>query len=302
MAIGSDPLQGLPDDYVIKSQAFTKELYRDVYPAIDPSNTALSQDGKVVIVTGASKGIGKKGFVRSFATAGAKAIVLIARSSKQLQETAEELSKEFPKTRFVPAACDVTDEASVKAVFEKIRSDFGSADVLVNNAGATDEGKPLRTASIANVWNGIEVNLKGALIMTQGFLNLVGTAKQATIINITSALGFNVVPGKASYSLSKLALTHLSGYIAVENPNVRAVSLHPGTILTDITTEWLVRFSKDTPELAGGTAVWLTTKEAAFLNGRYVSANWSVEELVRREREIAEGGKLVVKHTGELAY
>jgi NAD(P)-dependent dehydrogenase (short-subunit alcohol dehydrogenase family) len=138
--------------------------------------------------------------------------------------------------------------------------------------------------------------------MTQGFLNLVGTAKQATIINITSALGFNVVPGKASYSLSKLALTHLSGYIAVENPNVRAVSLHPGTILTDITTEWLVRFSKDTPELAGGTAVWLTTKEAAFLNGRYVSANWSVEELVRREREIAEGGKLVVKHTGELAY
>ncbi|KAL7811975.1 NAD(P)-binding protein [Trichoderma gracile] len=302
MAIGSNPLQGLPDDYVIKSQAFTKELYRDVYPAIDPSNAALSQDGKVVIVTGASKGIGKKGFVRSFATAGAKAIVLIARSSTQLLETAEELSKEFPKTRFLPAACDVKDEASVKAVFEKIRQDIGTADVLVNNAGATDEGKPLRSASIANVWNGIEVNLKGALVVTQEFLNLVGTTKQATIINITSAMGFSVIPGKAGYSLSKLALTHLSAYIAAENSNVRAVSLHPGTILTGITTEWLVRFSKDTPELAGGTAVWLTTKEAAFLNGRYVSANWSMEELMRREREIVEGRKLLVKHTGELAY
>lgn len=60
MAIEEDPLKGLPDDYVIKSQAFTKDIYRDVYPAIDPSNPALSQAGKIVIVTGASKGIGKK--------------------------------------------------------------------------------------------------------------------------------------------------------------------------------------------------------------------------------------------------
>ncbi|PTB69258.1 hypothetical protein BBK36DRAFT_1137705 [Trichoderma citrinoviride] len=270
MAIGSDPLKGLPDDYVIKSQAFTKELYQDVYPAIDPSNAALSQDGKIVIVTGASKGIGRKGFVRSFATAEARAIVLVARSFKQLQEAAEELSKEFPKTQFLPIACDVKDETSVKAVFDKILEVFGTADVLVNNAGTTNEGKPLRSASMANVWNGIsikEVNLKGPLLMVHEFLNLVGTTKPATVINVTSAVGFVVIPGKASYSLSKLALTHLSGYIAAENPNVRAISLHPGTILTDITSEWLVRFSKDTPELAGGMAVWLTTKEAAFLNG-----------------------------------
>ncbi|KAL7808789.1 hypothetical protein V8C44DRAFT_350817 [Trichoderma aethiopicum] len=291
MAIGSDPLQGLPDDYVIKSQAFTKELYRDVYPAIDPSNAALSQDGKIVIVTGASKGIGKKGFVRSFATAGAKAIVLIARNFEQLRQTAEELSREFPKTKFLPAACDVKDEASVKELFEKIWEEYGTADVLVNNAGATDEGKPLRSASIANVWDGIEVNLKGPLLMVHEFLNLVGTSKQATVINVTSAMGFVVSPGKASYSLSKLALTHLSAYIAVENPNVRAFSLHPGTILTDITTEWLVRFSKDTPALAGGTAVWLTTEEAAFLNGRYVRdyiSNFTMIEYLSWARDMLQ--------------
>jgi hypothetical protein len=56
----SDPLQGLPDDYVVTSQAFTKQVYRDVYPAIDPSNPSLSQKGKIIIVTGASKGIGRK--------------------------------------------------------------------------------------------------------------------------------------------------------------------------------------------------------------------------------------------------
>jgi hypothetical protein len=55
-----DPFQDAPDDYVVTSQAFTKETYRDVYPAIDPTNATLSQAGKVVIVTGASKGIGKK--------------------------------------------------------------------------------------------------------------------------------------------------------------------------------------------------------------------------------------------------
>jgi FlaA1/EpsC-like NDP-sugar epimerase len=56
----TDPLHGLPDDYVVTSQAFTKQVHRDVYPAIDPSNPALSQKGKVVIITGASKGIGRK--------------------------------------------------------------------------------------------------------------------------------------------------------------------------------------------------------------------------------------------------
>jgi NAD(P)-dependent dehydrogenase (short-subunit alcohol dehydrogenase family) len=138
--------------------------------------------------------------------------------------------------------------------------------------------------------------------MVHEFLNLVGTSKEATVITVSSAMGFIVYPGKASYCLSKLALTQLSRFIAAENPNVRAISIHPGTVLTDITPPWLVRFSRDTPELAGGCAVWLTTKEAAFLNGRYISANWSVEELVRRSSEIVDEKKLQVNHTGELAY
>lgn len=80
--------------------------------------------------------------------------MLVARSLGQLQEAAEELTKEFPKTQFLPLACDVRSETSVKAVFEQVRAAFGAADVLVNNAGANDEGKPLRSASIAAVWEG----------------------------------------------------------------------------------------------------------------------------------------------------
>ncbi|KAK1244200.1 hypothetical protein MKX08_002338 [Trichoderma sp. CBMAI-0020] len=298
----TDPLQGLPDDYVVTSQAFTKQVHRDVYPAIDPSNPALSQKGKVVIITGASKGIGRKGFARSFAIAGAQGIVLVARNLSQLQEAAEELGKEFPKTQFLPLACDVRSETSVKAVFEQIRAAFGTANALVNNAGVSDSGQPLRSATAAVVWEPFEINLKGSLLMVHEFLNLIGTSNEATIINVSSAMGFIVMPGKTSYCLSKLALTQLSQFIALENPNVRAVSIHPGTIMTDITPPWLARFARDTPALAAGCALWLTTKEAAFLNGRYVSANWSVEELAQRSAEIVGEKKLLVQHTGELAY
>lgn len=93
-----------------------------------------------------------KGFARSFAIAGAKGVVLVARSLTQLQEAAEELGKEFPKTQFLPLACDVRSETSIKAAFEQIRAAFGTADVLVNNAGANDDGQPLRSASIAAIW------------------------------------------------------------------------------------------------------------------------------------------------------
>jgi NADP-dependent 3-hydroxy acid dehydrogenase YdfG len=81
--------------------------------------------------------------------------VLVARNYSQLQDAAEELAKEFPSTKFLPVACDVRNGESVKAVFEQVRAAFGTADVLVNNAGTSDDSEPLRYASIANVWDGI---------------------------------------------------------------------------------------------------------------------------------------------------
>ncbi|KAL7941820.1 hypothetical protein V8C42DRAFT_355247 [Trichoderma barbatum] len=277
--MAEDPLNGLPEDFLLYAQAFTKELHRDVYPSIDPTNPALSQADKVVIITGASKGLGRRGFVPSFAKAGAKAIVLVARNLKQLQEAAEELTKEYPNTQFLPIGCDIKDEASVKAVFQQIKDAFGTADVLVNNAGTPDDVKPLRHASIANVWHGIEVNVKGTLLMTHEFLNLVGTEKEATVVNLSSAMAFVPLPGQISYTLSKLAIAQLSAHIALENPNVRAFSVHPGTVMTDLLTPALEKFAKDSPELVGGLSVWLTTNDAEFLNGRYLTANWSVDEL-----------------------
>jgi NAD(P)-dependent dehydrogenase (short-subunit alcohol dehydrogenase family) len=145
-----------------------------------------------------------------------------------------------------------------------------------------------------------EVNVKGTLRITQGFLRLVGSSKPAHIITVSSAMGLMVAPDHGSYCLSKLVQQQLSRYFTAESPNVTAISIHPGTVNTDIMTDWLVRHAKDTAELPGGFAVWLTTEEAKFLNGRYVSANWDADELVKRKEEIVNGGKLLIDIVGDI--
>lgn len=83
-------------------------------------------------------------------------------------------------------------------------------------------------------------------------------------------------------------------------PNVVTIALHPGMVETDISPSFMLKFHEDTPELPGGTAVWLATNGAKFLSGRYVSANWSVDELVERKEEIVKGDLLKVALTGKV--
>lgn len=134
--------------------------------------------------------------------------------------------------------------------------------------------------------------------MTQEFLKLVGDSKSATIINVTSAAGIMTIPNTSSYSLSKLVQIQIQRFIGAENPNIFAASFHPGAVMTPITKPAFVKFSLDTPELAGGAAVWLATEKAKFMNGRYMGANWSVDDLMNREKEIVEGGLLLEELKG----
>lgn len=142
--------------------------------------------------------------------------------------------------------------------------------------------------------------MKGTLLMTQEFLKLVGDTKRATIINITSAAAIAILPNTSSYSLSKLVQVHIQRFIAAENPNVVAVSLHPGSVHTAITKPAFLKFSKDTFALAGGVAVWLASEQAKFMNGRYMGVNWSVGELVDRQDEIVAKGELLMELQGSL--
>lgn len=104
----------------------------------------------------------------------------------------------------------------------------------------------------------------------------------------------------SSYCLSKLANAQMVQFIAAEYPNVTAVAVAPGTVMTDMTMPAFRRFAKDTPALVGGSVVWLTTEQAKFLNGRYFSVNWSVDELMQRKDEIVKNGELLIGLTSKL--
>lgn len=136
--------------------------------------------------------------------------------------------------------------------------------------------------------------------MTQEFLKLLGEERKGSIVNLTSAVAVMVFPGMSAYSLSKLAITQMMAFVAAENPNVTAVALHPGIVMTDMTVDFFVPFAKDTPGLVGGVAVWLSTEKAAFLSGKYIESNWSVDDLVTRKEEIVSQGKLKIDLAGEL--
>ncbi|KAN0110346.1 putative oxidoreductase ucpA [Hyaloscypha variabilis] len=287
-----------PSDLFVKKAQFTKTVYRDVYPTVDPTNPANSMAGKVIVITGPSKGLGRLGFVKSFAKAGPKAIVLVSRNEaglKQVRDEIKEIDKDV-QVEIIPT--DIKSAESVTSFWEKVKEKFGHADVLVNNAASVGGGT-VADQPLDSWWNDFETNVKGTFLVTQGFLKLLGTEKKGAIISLTTFAAHMPFPGLSAYSISKLALTQLQAFIAVENPNVTAVAIHPGLILTDATLDYFKPFAKDSPELLGGLGVWLATENASFLSGKYVEVNWSVDELIERKDEIVKEGKLSIGIKGE---
>lgn len=144
-----------------------------------------------------------------------------------------------------------------------------------------------------------EINTKGTFILTKAFVSSLPTpTTPATLVNLTTAAAWLVIPFMAGYGISKVASQQLFANVAAAYPSITAVSLHPGLVDTDMTDPAFVRFNKDTPELVGGVAVWLASEKARFLSGRAIAAQWSVDDLVEREKEIVEGGLLRMEMKG----
>ncbi|KAF9877430.1 short chain dehydrogenase reductase [Colletotrichum karsti] len=289
-------MASLPPDHFVKTLQFTKRVHRDVYPAIDPSNPDLALPGKVVIVTGASRGIGGNGLVPAFAKAGVKAIVLVARSADRLHAVAAHAKTLNPALETLVCPTDITDEAAVKALFEQVRGAYGHADVLVNNAAVCPTGSLTETEPKA-WWGDLATNITATYYPTHHFLLSLPSTSHGEILNIATA-AHTVLPTMSSYFLSKLASLQLSAFVAAENPNVTAISVHPGLVATEMTLDMFRPFAFDTPALVGGTAVWLCGERARFLGGRFVACNWDVEDLEARREEVVGEGLLTVGITG----
>ncbi|KIK03573.1 hypothetical protein K443DRAFT_676586 [Laccaria amethystina LaAM-08-1] len=280
-----------PDQYV-KLFQFTKKNYREVYPALKASIDG-SQVGKTVIVTGASQGIGQA-IALEFAKASASNIVIASRSSAKLEATKAEILKVNNKTNVLVLSIDITSEVDIQKLEQAVKDKFGHADVLVNNSGQWAGRGNIGEVNVKAWWSDFELNLKGTYLATQAFLRLLPKSQHGSVITVGSIASDLLDPGISSYGLTKLALNRFNEYLSLENPNVRAVVYHPGTVLTPILDDLpdIKPFALDTPELAGAFAVYLTTERAEYLDGRYASVNWDIEELEARKDEIGLKGLL----------
>lgn len=291
----------LPKDYMRESLKFTRTVYNDVYPALNPTKPELSLAGKVAIVTGASTGIGAEGFAPAFAKAGVRGLVLLARNAEKLTEVETRITLINPDVKVLNLAVDIANSQSVDAAFEKIKARFGHVDILVNNAGrnAADNGALIDDADPEVWWSNFEINGKGTFLVTRCFIRqLPSTDSVATIINVTTAGAWSIIPQSSAYCLSKLVGLQLVPFIAESYPNITAVALHPGMIETAMLYDAMRHFDLDSPALSGAFGVWLCHPHARFLSGRFVAAQWSVEELLERKEEILGGRQLLLTVPG----
>lgn len=120
------------------------------------------------------------------------------------------------------------------------------------------------------------------------YFRLLGKERPGTIIFFSSGLGLITLPGSSGFSITKLSDLQLASYTAAENENVTTVAFHPGIVDTDMATDFWKPYAKDTSELAGAVAVWLSTPAARFLVGRYTTTDWDAEKLVKRREEVVQ--------------
>ncbi|EUC42756.1 hypothetical protein COCMIDRAFT_102662 [Bipolaris oryzae ATCC 44560] len=297
-------LSDLPKDYYVKAMQFTKRTHQDVYPAIDPSLPEHSLAGKVVIITGASRGIGATAMVPAFIKAKVKGMVLLASNATKLSTVEASVKEANPAIETLTCAVNISDSQAVATAFENIKQRFGHADILINAAGVlTGDGPKLHETNVDEWWKNFEVNAKGTYLLTRSFLSLLPPSSPSshfTILSLTSWQSFFTVPLLSGYFTSKFAVDALAGYVAAEYPNVTAISMHPGLVATDMLREpFRSLFTNDSAELVGGMAVWACQAKARWLSGRVVSVNWDVEDLMGRKEEILERDLLRLGLKGE---
>ena len=235
-------------------------------------------EGKVAIVTGASRGIGAA-IVKRLADEGAT-VVAVARSVESCEGAA------------MCQKVDVSDSAQVDACVKAVIEKFGKVDILVNNAGVTKDGLLIRMSD-ADWSQVIDINLKGTFLFTRAVSRPMMKNKGAdgaqlggSIINIASVVGIMGNAGQANYTASKGGVIALTKTTAKElgSRNIRCNAVAPGFIqskMTDVLPENVRQAYMDTiPLKRFGTArdianavAWLSGDDAAYVTGQVISVN-----------------------------
>ena len=236
-------------------------------------------DGKVALITGAAKGIGKA-IALKFASEGAD----VAFTDLVINEAAEETIKELEAFGHKVKGCasNAADFAQTQEVVDQIMAEFGHIDILVNNAGITKDGLMLRMSEAQ--WDAvINVNLKSAFNFIHALTPIMARQRGGSIINMSSVVGVSGNAGQCNYSASKAGLIGLAKSIAKEmGPRgIRANCIAPGFIISDMTSalseEVREQWVKTIPLRRGGTpedvakvALFLASDLSSYVSGQVI--------------------------------
>ncbi len=236
-------------------------------------------EGRLAVVTGAARGIGKA-IALKLASAGADIAFTDIKEDDNFKKTIEEISKMGVKCKgYVSNAADFTN---THTTVDAIVKDFGKIDVLVNNAGITRDGLLMRMTE--EQWDMVlTVNLKSAFNFTHAIVPIMAKQRGGSIINISSIVGVNGNAGQCNYSASKAGMIGLAKSIAKEmgSRGIRANAIAPGFIITDMTAalseEVREEWSKKIPLRRGGTpedianvALFLASDLSSYVTGQVV--------------------------------
>ena len=189
-------------------------------------------EGKVAIITGATRGIGR-GIAEIFAEQGAQIAFTYASSKEKAIELENELSS---KTKIKGFQSDASDFDAVQQFVDEVIKEFGKVDILVNNAGITKDNLMLRMSK--EDWDTIiKVNLDSVFNLTKAIIKPMLKQKSGSIINMSSVVGVKGNAGQANYAASKAGVIGFSKSIALElgSRNIRCNVVAPGFIETEMT-------------------------------------------------------------------
>jgi 7-alpha-hydroxysteroid dehydrogenase len=251
-------------------------------------------DGRVAVVTGASKGIGR-GIALGFAEAGAD-LVLASRTRSDLEAVADAVRA--LGRRALVAPCDVNERAQLEQLVDAAWKEFGRLDVLVNNAGGTPPRPALRTSE-QMFESALRFNVTSAFLLSRLAIPRMLERDGGAILNISSGLSWLVEKGFVAYGTAKAALAHMTRLLAYElAPRVRVNAIAVGAVATDALLPFLDAMPEararleagtpmgriGTPEDIAAAALYLCAPAGGWVTGKVfevdggtVASNWPLE-------------------------
>jgi len=233
--------------------------------------------GKIAIITGASRGIGKS-IAKSFIAQGATVAFTYHSSDEKAKELEKELTANGGKAKGFKS--DASKMSDAESLIKQVLEDFGTIDIVVNNAGITDDTLLIRMSE--EQWDRvINVNLKSCFNLTKAVLKTMLKARFGSIINISSVVGVQGNAGQANYAASKAGILGFTKSIALElgSRNIRCNAIAPGFIETEMTAKldpdtvqgWrnaIPLKRGGTPEDVANACIFLASDMSSYVTGQ----------------------------------